>query len=61
VTGQIGDEDPVPLGQQRAKQGEVDRRAPESVDEDERRPVAADEIARTDPANLREAFLEPSK
>jgi hypothetical protein len=61
VTWKIGDEDAVPLGQQRREQGEVDRSAAEPVDEDERRSVAADEVASTDPANLREAFLEPSK
>jgi hypothetical protein len=61
VAGQIGDQNAVSLGEQRAEQGEVDRCAAEPVDEDERRPFAGDEVAGADSADLREALLEPPK
>ncbi len=61
VAGQVGNENAVPRRQERTEVGEVPRGAAEPVDEDERRPVTADPVARPEPGDLLDLPLEPPK
>ena len=58
---QIRNEDAPSLCQQRREEGEVDGRAPQSVDDDERRALTAHEVARAGAADFGEPLIEPSE
>jgi hypothetical protein len=58
MAGQIGHEQPVPVCEQRHDPGPVRRSAPEAVDEDHRRPLAADVVAHPHVLDLRGALLQ---
>ena len=61
VAGKVGNENAVPRRQERSEVGEVPRGAAEPVDEDERRPVTADPVARPEPGDLLDLPLKPPK
>jgi hypothetical protein len=61
MSGKVRDEDAPATGEKGRQLGEVHRRATEPVDDDQRRPLSAHEIAGTDATNLRYVRLKPSK
>jgi hypothetical protein len=61
VARQVRDEHAVPACEERCEPGEVDRRAPEPVQEEKRRPGPAEPVPRADALDLRNVRLKPSK
>ncbi len=61
VTRQVGNQNAPPLRENRRELREVDRGTPEPVDHCERRPLAAEEVARSDAVDFRKVRAESPK
>jgi hypothetical protein len=61
VAGEVGNEHAAGAREERRQLGEVDGRAGQPMDEDERRSLASEPVARPDAGDLRNMRPEPSK